>query len=195
MSLKGALLDRADSVLIVIDVQDKFLARLDTADADRVIAYCGWLMKVAGWLSIPVCVTAEEVPVMGRTSEQLQACMPDDTEEYDKMVFGLAGQPDILAAVERTGRKTAILVGLETDVCVAQSAIGLLELGYRVVVVSDACASPQQGHDFGLERMRDAGVISTSTKGLFFEWVRDLEFCHDFFRNSGIGVPEGLYIG
>ena len=42
--------------------------------------------------------------------------------------------------------------------------------------------------------MRDAGVTVISTKGLFFEWVLDLQRCHDFFRNSGIGVPEGLYI-
>ncbi|MEZ4766789.1 MAG: isochorismatase family protein [Calditrichia bacterium] len=189
------MLDAGDSVLVVIDVQDKFLARLDVADADRVTAYCAWLMKVAGWLSIPVCVTAEEIPVMGRSTEQLLACMPDDTEEHNKMVFGLAGQPDILAAMKRTQRKTAILAGLETDVCVAQSAIGLLDLGYRVAVVSDACASPQDGHDYGLERMRDAGAITTSTKGLFFEWVRDVQRCHDFFRNSGIEVPEGLYIG
>jgi len=69
------------------------------------------------------------------------------------------------------------------------------EQGYRVAVVADACASPQQGHDYGLQRMRDAGVTVTSAKGLFFEWVRDVERCHDFFRNSGIGVPEGLYIG
>jgi nicotinamidase-related amidase len=121
--------------------------------------------------------------------------MPTGTVEHDKMVFGLSGQTDILEAVAATGRRTAILAGLETDVCVAQSAIGLLERGYRVAVVADACASPQQGHEYGLRRMRDAGVTVTSSKGLFFEWVRDVRRCHDFFRNSGIGVPDGLYIG
>jgi hypothetical protein len=46
-----------------------------------------------------------------------------------------------------------------------------------------------------LARLRDAGVTLVSTKGLFFEWVRDLEKCHAFFRSSGIGTPDSLYIG
>lgn len=195
MNAKAAMLEADDCLLAVIDVQDKFLARLDGEDARRVVDYCSWLMKLANWLSIPLCVTAEEIPVMGSTSEALRACMPEGLAEHDKLVFGLAGQPDILAAIEQSGRRTVVLVGLETDVCVAQSAIGLLQCGYRVAVVSDACASPQQGHAHGLRRMRDAGVVEISAKGIFFEWVRDLERCHDFFRNSGIGVPEGLYIG
>jgi isochorismate hydrolase len=195
MNEKAALIDAGDSLLAVIDVQDKFLARLDNQDAQRVLSRCAWLMKVANWLSVPLCVTAEETAVMGNSSEALLACMPDGLVEHNKMVFGLAGQPDILAAVEASGRRTVVLVGLETDVCVAQSAIGLLQRGYRVVVVADACASPQQGHAHGLQRMRDAGALEISSKGLFFEWVRDLERCHDFFRNSGIGVPEDLYIG
>ena len=70
-----------------------------------------------------------------------------------------------------------------------------MEKGYRVDVVSYCSASPWRGNDHGLQRMRDAGVTVISTKGLFFEWVLDLQHCHDFFRNSGIGVPEGLYIG
>jgi nicotinamidase-related amidase len=189
------LIEAADSLLLVIDVQDKFLVRLAQEDAQRVVERCRWLMQVAAWLAVPTCVTAEEIAVMGPTTGALRDCMATGSSEHDKMVFGLTGQADILEAVAATGRRTAVLTGLETDVCVAQSAIGLLEQGYRVVVVADACASPQEGHDYGLLRMRDAGVTVTSSKGLFFEWVRDVERCHDFFRNSGIGVPEGLYIG
>jgi len=140
---KHELIDAEDSVLVVIDVQDKFLTRLDQTDAERVVAYCAWLMKVANWLSIPIVVTAEEISVMGNTTGTLLDCAGEDAVEYDKMVFGLAGQPDILAAMDKTGRRTAVLVGLETDVCVAQSALGLLEHGYKVAVVADACSSPQ----------------------------------------------------
>ncbi|MEQ9463525.1 MAG: isochorismatase family protein [Haliea sp.] len=195
MEKNARLIDAGDSLLVVIDVQDKFLVRLEKEDADRVVSRCRWLMQVADWLSVPLCVTAEEIPVMGATTEPLRDCMTGGAVEHDKMVFGLAGQAGILAAVEAAGRRTVVLTGLETDVCVSQSALGLLERGYRVAAVADACASPQQGHDFGLQRMRDAGVIVISAKGLFFEWVRDVERCHDFFRNSGIGVPEDLYIG
>ena len=68
-----------------------------------------------------------------------------------------------------------VVVGLETDVCVAQTCLGLQQVGYRAVAVEDATSSPPPHHDHGIKRMRDAGVTILSTKGLFYEWVRDLE--------------------
>ena len=108
--------------------------------------------------------------------------MPDNTPIFDKESFGLAHQPDILAAVEKTGRKTVVLVGLETDVCVLHSAIGLLEKGYRAAVVADATGSPAPGQEFGLNRMRSAGVIIVNLKGLFYEWLRTIEMVNRFHK-------------
>lgn len=195
MKTESSLLDADDSTLIVIDVQDKFLQRLDGDVAARVVERIGWLVQVADWLQVPTIVTAEEIEVMGPTTEAIRRRRPENSPDMDKMVFGLAGQADIFAQVAAAGRKTAVLVGLETDVCVSQSAIGLVTEGYRVAVVADACASPEDGHKHGLDRMRDAGITIISTKGLFFEWVRDVQKCHEFFRNSGIGTPKDLYIG
>ena len=195
MSTEPSLLDADDSTLIVIDVQDKFLQRLDGEVAARVVERIAWLVQVADWLQLPTIVTAEEIEAMGPTTEAIRRRLPESSPDLDKMVFGLAGQASILERVADTGRKTAVLVGLETDVCVSQSAIGLAAKGYRVAVVADACASPEDGHEHGLARVRDAGIAVISTKGLFFEWVRDVEKCHAFFRSSGIGTPKNLYIG
>ena len=195
MKTESSLLDADDSTLIVIDVQDKFLQRLERDVATRVVERIEWLVQVADWLQVPTIVTAEEIEVMGPTTEAIRRRLPENSPDMDKMVFGLAGQADILAQVAAAGRKTAVLVGLETDVCVSQSAIGLVTEGYRVAVVADACASPEDGHKHGLDRMRDAGITVISSKGLFFEWVRDVEKCHAFFRRSGIGTPKDLYIG
>lgn len=195
MQAVPSLLEATDSIFIVVDVQDRFLKRLDRDVSEQVVERICWLVKVADWLDIPVVATAEEIDAVGPTNARVRSCLPVSSKDLDKVVFGLAGQADILKRVNDTGRKTAVLAGLETDVCVLQSAIGLLGEGYRVAVVSDACASPQNGHEHGLVRLRDAGIALVSTKGLFFEWVRDLEVCHDFFRNSGIVVPKGLYIG
>jgi hypothetical protein len=96
------------------------------------------------------------------------------------MSFGLTADPVILAAVERTKRKTAVLVGLETDVCVAQSALGLLQRGYRVAVLADATGSPGTGHAFGLDRMRGAGALVLGLKGLYYEWLRTVERADQF---------------
>ena len=108
--------------------------------------------------------------------------MPANAPIFDKATFGLAHQPDILSAVEQTSRKTTVLIGLETDVCVAHSAIGLIEQGYRVAVVADATGTPPDGQEIGLGRMQNAGAVIVSTKSLFYEWMRTVEAVNRFHR-------------
>ena len=107
------------------------------------------------------------------------------------MVFGLAGQPSILDEVTRTGRNEFVLVGMETDVCVAHSAIGLMGLGFRVAVIDDATASPPPHHEYGIARVRGAGAVITSVKGIYYEWVRDLATMHATPRSAAYDVAAG----
>ncbi|HEX5692344.1 MAG TPA: isochorismatase family protein [Roseiflexaceae bacterium] len=188
------LIDVDDTLLVVIDVQTHFLAKLPPNDARVLSQRICWLIGVARWLEVPLVVTAEDIAAIGGVDRQIVRVLPDEVAIFDKHTFGLAGDPAILAAVEQTGRRTAVLVGLETDVCVAQSALGLLDQGYRVAVVADATGSPDSGHAFGIERMRDAGVIVISVKGLFYEWVRTVEMAQRFRveRSRALGSPEGI---
>lgn len=184
MSGKGenySLLDADDCVMVVIDVQDAFLSRLPRQDSEWLLNTVCWLVVVAQWIRIPLVVTAEEMckqPLAARLADTLAG----DTPVFDKVSFGLTQQPNILAAIRQTGRQTAILVGLETDVCVMQSAIGLLEQGYRVAVVGDATDTGSPGKEMSWSRMQSAGVIMVSAKGLFYEWLRDVETVNRFHR-------------
>ena len=108
------------------------------------------------------------------------------------MVFGLMGQADIRAAVAAAQRDCFVLAGLETDVCVAHSALGLAAAGHRAVVIDDACGSPPPHHEHGLRRLRDAGITVTSLKGIFYEWVRDLETYHRLKPQLNEPLPPGL---
>ena len=175
MGLDHTLIDVQDSALVVIDVQAAFLDKLPAADQRTLLDRICWLIRVAACLDVPLVVTAEDIANLGSVHAQVADALPPGTPVYDKMTFGLAAEPEIMAALERTGRKTALLVGLETDVCVAHSAIGLLQAGYRVVAVADATASPGTGHAFGLERMRGAGALVLGFKGLYYEWQRTVE--------------------
>lgn len=174
-----SLLEADDSVLIVIDVQDVFLDKLPRPEGQRLLKRVCWLIRLAQWRQIPLVVTAEESRKQLLARELVQT-LPGNTAVFDKVSFCLACQPDILAAVERTGRKTAVLVGLETDVCVMHSALGLLERGYRVAIVVDAVGTPGQGQEIGLNRMKSAGVVMTDQKGLFYEWLRTIETVNRF---------------
>jgi nicotinamidase-related amidase len=187
-----SLVDHADSILIVIDAQPAFLDKLPATERRPLVERICWLVGVASWLHIPLVVTAEDLPHLGGPAPEIAQMLPE-MRIHDKMIFGLANEPDIMADIAHTGRNTAVLVGLETDVCVAQSALGLLEQGYRVVAVADATGSPEPAHAAGLSRMRDAGVVIIHTKSLYYEWMRTVDQVHRFrTERSDLRVPEGM---
>ncbi len=176
-----SLIEADDSVLVVIDVQEAFLGKLPVEASERLLNNVCWIVKLAMWKQVPLVVTAEEFSQQP-LARKLVDVLPAGTTVFDKVIFGLAHQPDILAAVEQTGRKTAVLIGLETDVCVMHSAIGLLERGYRVVVVTDATGTPLPGQEIGLSRMQSAGAVMVNMKGLFYEWLRTIEAVKRFHQ-------------
>jgi nicotinamidase-related amidase len=160
--------------LVVIDVQDYFLAKLPLDWRKPLVERMAWLMQVASILEIPVIATAEDIARDGPLAPDIEKQLRAGTIVHNKKVFGLCGQSDILEAVRQTGRSEFVLVGLETDVCISHSALGLIDQGFRVAAIEDATASPPPHHEAGLRRMADGGVILTNTKGIYYEWVRDL---------------------
>jgi nicotinamidase-related amidase len=194
ISLPDSLIDVDDSVLVVIDVQETFLARLPGDEREALVNRIGWLIRVAARLKVPVVVTAEDIPRLGGVVPAIAEALPPESFVLNKMVFGLAEDGDIIATVEDTGRGTAVLVGLETDVCVAHSALGLVRGGFQVVVVADATASPGSGHAVGLERMRRAGTLVSSVKSLYYEWIRTVDRDNQFMAKYAdeIGLPHRI---
>lgn len=181
-SILNSLIDADHSCLVVIDVQKVFFDKLAKEDVEPLIKRIAWIVNVAVKLEIPVIVTAEDIEKNGSIIPELSDVLPPETKIHNKMIFGLAGDPVILNDVRKTNRDIAILVGLETDVCVAQSAIGLLENGYQVVVLEDAVGSPGNSHQYGLSRMRSAGVLLSNVKSLFWEWIRTIDRSQKFYQ-------------
>ena len=165
------LLQRGDSLLVVVDAQAGFLS----SGADDVVARIGWLVGVAAALDVPIVVTEEQPDRNGPTDPAIAERLPPGTPVLTKPVFGLADVPEILAAVAATERRTAVLVAAETDVCVAHSALGLLDRDVRVAVVADATYAPGSMHDHGLRRIAEAGGVVIHAKGVYYEWLRSVE--------------------
>ena len=187
------LLERDASVLIVIDAQPRFLEGDAGSPVDAIVARVAWLVGVAVALGVPIFVTEEASDRNGSTRPDIAARLPAGTPVHTKPIFGLADVPAILAAVEGTGRDTAVLVGMETDVCVAQSALGLLDRGHRVAVVADATYSPGTMHDHGLRRIADAGGVVVHAKGVYYEWVRTVAAALAFERaHPDLASPPGF---
>lgn len=191
------LIDRDDSLLVVIDAQPGFFRASSThaaIDSQGIVARIGWLTGVAAALGIPIVLTEEDPDRNGPTADAVLARIPAEMPApFRKPSFGLADVPEILGAIEVTGRRTMVLSGFETDVCVAQSALGLLDRGFRVAAVVDATGSPGDMHRHGLDRMRDAGVILVHAKGIYYEWVRTLAAARSFeATHPDLADPPGF---
>ena len=185
------LLDRDACVLVVVDAQPGFFRKdwfddQDTAAAQSALERAAWLVAIAAALGVPVVVTEEEPERNGATEPLIGERLPPGAPVLRKGTFGLAGSPEILAAVRDTGRRTAVVVGCETDVCVAQSAIGLHEHGFACVVVDDATFSPGEMHERGLERLASAGVARNHAKGVTYEWLGTVDDAHRVLGDPGL---------
>ncbi len=191
------LIARDDSMLIVIDLQPGFwgerLAAGDAATAVTAASRASWLTATATALGIPALVTEEDRQRNGPTDATVLAALAPGTPVFAKPVFGLADCPDIMQAVRSTGRKTAVIAGFETDVCVTHSAVGLADAGYRVAVVQDAVFSPFGAHAAGLARLRDLGIELLSCKSVYYDWVRTLAAARTFQRDHpDLAHPPGF---
>ncbi|HMT13749.1 MAG TPA: isochorismatase family protein [Aestuariivirga sp.] len=182
---------RCNSCLIVVDAQVGFLNHAEPDLRHGLEARIAWLGRAAAELRIPCLVTLEEPHRNGPLLPNVARALPSGVATRDKQSFGLAGQPDILAAVKAMGRSHCVLVGMETDVCVAQSALGLLDHGFSVAAVTDACFSLPPFHAAGLARMAAAGVTLLTSKALYFEWAENL-FTHERLKAALDPPPDGI---
>jgi len=188
------LIDPDDSVLVIIDVQADFLDRVEDATKHGLLERIAFLAESARFCGIPVIASVESPDDWGGLHPALVDAV-GDAPVLRKVVFGLADDPLVGPAVRETDRRTAVLVGLETDVCVAQSALGLLDERFRVVIVEDAVGSPGNAHAAGLDRMRRAGAIPVVAKQLHYEWMRSVERARAFrAAHPSLVEPPGVML-
>ncbi|MCP4045984.1 MAG: isochorismatase family protein [Gammaproteobacteria bacterium] len=185
-----------ESVLVIVDVQTHFLDKYEQQAATQLLKRVCWLQDVANAMGVPAVAMAEDIQECASLHPAVVERLPENTRIFDKNYFGLAGHPEILAAINQTSRNTAIVLGAETDVCVAQSALGLLQHGYRVVIPRDLVITTQGDQDTGLQRMQQAGAVISSTKALFYEWLRSVDNAKKLERSLDLDkhLPAGLVL-
>ncbi len=162
-------LNAARSALVVIDIQ----ARLAPAThaPEPVIANAALLMRAAARLDVPILVTEQYPKGLGATVPEIADLAPADAI-LSKLHFSCLGDDGFRRRFEALGRPQAVLVGMETHVCVLQTALGLSESGTDCAVVADAVTSRKPAdRDAALARLRDAGIAIVTTEMVVFEWL------------------------
>lgn len=173
------LLDIDNCLLVVVDVQEAFRKAIpEFAEAVSRIA-----MAIRGFqiLGRPIVVTEQYPKGLGRTAEELILCLPDDAEIIEKSAFSSFGEPAFVSAIEKYEAKQIVICGVETHVCVNQTAHDLLGGGYQVHLLAD-CVASRFEHDkrAGMKKMVSSGVIPSSMEMALLEMMRDSR--HERFK-------------
>lgn len=169
-----------NSFLLVIDVQERLFNVMH--EKQRLCESVSKLAGIAGALSLPVICTEQYPKGLGHTIEPVAGVLSETgCETFDKMSFSCMGEPGVKAQMEALGRKQAIICGIESHVCVYQTAVELIENGFEVAVVADGVASrTAESVELGLRRMEKEGVKISSVEMIAFELMRTAE--HEAFR-------------
>jgi nicotinamidase-related amidase len=167
------------SILVVVDLQTRFLASVP--ERDRILAKAAFLIQTARLLGVPVVVTEQVPHKMGTTAHEISALL--DVPPIAKSSFGCCEEPRFIETLEATDRREVVLVGVETHICIAQTAVGLLAQGYDVAVCPDGVGARSHGrHELGMQRIRDAGAAPIDTEGVVYEWLETAD--HPRFREA-----------
>lgn len=162
-------LEAERSVLVVIDIQEKLVPAVEQPDA--LIARVRMLLEAAAVLEIPVVFTEQYPKGLGPTVAALRESIGPEGA-ISKVTFACTGEPAFARRLAALGRDQVIVCGMETHVCVLQTALGLREEGQRVAVVADAVSSRSPNdRRLGLKRMRSHGVDVVTAEMVLFEWL------------------------
>ncbi|MFH5803144.1 isochorismatase family protein [Alienimonas sp. DA493] len=166
-----ALLAPSAGRLIVVDLQAKLLPHIE--DGARVAGRATLLIRGARALGVEVRATEQAPDKLGPTVEPVAGALAEaSTEPAAKTTFGAAAAVKLTEAISDR-RHQAVLCGVETHVCVAQTALELMSAGYAVHVAADACGSRRtRDHEIALARLTAEGATVTSAEAVLFEWCR-----------------------
>jgi nicotinamidase-related amidase len=165
-------LEPEQCALVVIDIQERLLPPI--FQREQLVRNAQLLIRATGILKIPALVSTQYAKGLGSTVPDVASLLPG-TDAIDKTLFSCFGSDAFCTAVKRLpGQQTTLLLcGMESHICVAQTALAALREGYLVHIASDAVGSRTEWNwKIGLERMRAAGAILSSTEMMIYELMR-----------------------
>ncbi len=161
-------LTRDNALLFICDVQTRLLPAI--FEAQRVERNIAMLATLARRLEMPVVVSQQNSAKIGGTADAIAKAL-GEFEPVEKMRF--SAWPDAQSLIESYGRQTVLLCGLESHICVSQTALDLLDNGYTVFAAYDAVSSRREDNRrVGWERMTGAGTVATSSEAAIYELLQ-----------------------
>ncbi len=179
MTKNNTLCDSSDSVLVVIDIQQRLAAAMPEKILNKVVENTQLLLRSAELLNVPVIVSEQYPKGLGPTVNTLE--MTDDCHLIEKTCFACTANHHFNDKLKKLNKTQLILTGMEAHICVTQTAIDLLNKNYQVFIASDAVCSRKNSHyKNALQRLQHSGATITNSESIAFEWLRDAR--HEQFK-------------
>lgn len=165
------VMQQSASGLVLVDVQEKLTPYV--MQSDQLISRCAWLLRLAKTLHVPTLVCEQYPKGLGKTVSSLSAAVAEYAP-IEKVHFSCYQHDLFIHEWRSLGKKQMIIAGIETHVCVLQTALDVIDqTDDEVFVVVDAVSSRNElDHRYGLKRMQQAGIQLVTSEMVFFEWVK-----------------------
>lgn len=161
---------------VIVDVQEFFLAQVDKRLRSRLITNIGNLARLLDYFQIPLTVTLERpLAVKGSLPKEIGRHLGGRARRFEKDFFDISKDKKIRDHLADLKRPQVIVAGCETDVCILQSCLGLIALGYEVFVMAELIFSSARDTDAAVERMKTAGAVFVTYKTLYYELVEAVQ--------------------
>jgi isochorismate hydrolase len=166
-------IQREEAVLVVVDVQDVLMKQMNQGVAEKVIRNIRTLLAFAKKMAIPVLITEQYPKGLGPTVSEIKTEL-GPTLPIEKISFSCCGAETFNEKLNQTGRNQVILVGIETQVCVLQTADDLIQAGHEVHAVADAiCSRRKLDWEVGLRWMEKKGAMISTTEIIAFQLLKE----------------------
>ena len=165
------ILRREETILVVVDMQEPFLRGIH--ERERLTQNVLLLVQAAAILNVPVIATLQYAERMGGVVPEVASLLPSEFEPLDKLTFSCAGNAAFQEALAVSGRRQILLCGVETHICVSQTALDLTHQGYQVHIAADAVSARSlEKHKLGMERIRDSAVLPCAAEAAVYELLK-----------------------
>ncbi len=168
--MKPFLLKANQAQVLLIDMQQKLFPAIH--ESERLLKQSSFLLSSCSILGVPVKYTEHYPKGLGNTLAELLDCMPKDARRFEKIHFSCWAEPGFNCFFHTEGRPQVVVAGIEAHICVFSTVIQLLDVGYDVVVASDAVGSRNPDHrDAGLETLRNAGAAVLPVESIVYQML------------------------
>lgn len=161
-----------NSLLLLVDFQTGFLKPFKEKIVKKLENKLTLLIETSKYYNLPIVVMEQNNSKLGYTTENIQKTLGKHYKPYNKFVFSGAKDKEILSQIQKLKKQNIIIAGIETHICVLQTAYDLINYNYNVYVVSDAVASRfKDDYKFGIEKLKEIGANTLSTEMLLFGYL------------------------